>query len=266
VQTAIQRPDAPRLGGKVVVVTGASGGIGSATALRLAEMGARVGLNYLSGEASARQVLETIRERGGQATLLHADVGDEGQVHRMAEQVAQELGPVTLLVNNSGQGADHNQVQDMTLAEWDRVIRTNLSGAFLCTREFVPTMVKAGFGRIVNVSSICGLSGDCDPAYCATKAGILGLTRSCAARLAPTVQVNAVLPGFVGMKHHADRQERIRGVAPDGRVSDPREIAELIGVLLALESRFLTGACIPIDGGASIASLGMHMDWIRGPE
>jgi 3-oxoacyl-[acyl-carrier protein] reductase len=259
----MQRSDPARLSGKVALVTGASGAIGGATALRLAAMGARVGLNYFSGEASARRVLETIRERGGQAALLPADVGDEDQVHRMAEQVARELGTVTWLVNNSGQGSDHNQVQDLTLAEWDRVVRTNLTGAFLCTRAFVPGMMKAGSGRIVNVSSICGLSGDCDPAYCATKAGILGLTRSCAARLAPTIQVNAVLPGFVGMKHHAGHKERVVDVAPDGRISEPGEIAELIGVLLALETTFLTGACIPIDGGASIASLGMHMDWIR---
>jgi 3-oxoacyl-[acyl-carrier protein] reductase len=247
----------------VALVTGASGDIGGATALRLVELGARVGINYFSGGASARRLLDTIRDRGGRGALFHADVGDEAQVREMAQKIAKELGPVTLLVNNSGTGAEHNQVQDLTLTEWNRVVSTNLTGAFLCTRELVPGMLKKGHGRIVNVSSICGISGDCDPAYCATKAGILGLTRSCAARLAPTIQVNAVLPGFVGTRSHENRRTLIQGVAPDGRIADPKEIAEVIGMLMSLESNFLTGACIPIDGGASIASLGMHMNWIR---
>jgi 3-oxoacyl-[acyl-carrier protein] reductase len=261
--TAAARREPPALKGQVALVTGASGDIGGATALKLAELGASVGINYHTGEAAARRLLEVIRARRGRGALLGADVGDESQVRGMAQEVTQELGTVTLLVNNSGFSAKHNQVQDLTLEEWNRTVSTNLTGAFLCTREFVPGMLKKGRGRIVNVSSICGISGDCDPAYCATKAGILGLTRSCAARLAPTIQVNAVLPGFVGTKHHADRKALIAGGVPDGRISEPSEVAELIANLMTLETRFLTGACIPIDGGASIASLGMHMNWIR---
>ena len=251
------------LEGQVALVTGASGDIGGATALRLAELGAAVGINYRSNEAGARQILERIQRDGGSGVLLKADVGREAEVTEMARRLETEIGAPTLLVNNSGEGAEHNQVESIPLAEWDRVIATNLTGAFLCTKALVPGMRKAGRGRIVNVSSICGLSGDCDPAYCASKAGILGLTRSTAARLAPTIQVNAVLPGFVSLKYHSERKELVKSVAPDGRISDPAEIAELIGVLLTLKSSFLTGVCIPMDGGASIASLGMHMSWVK---
>lgn len=251
------------LEGRVALVTGASGDIGGATAVRLAELGARVGVNYHATETGARKVLDLIERAGGSGLLLQGDVGKESDVSEMVRRLESELGGPTLLVNNSGHGADHNQIENISLAEWDRVIATNLTGAFLCTRAVIPAMKRAGFGRIVNVSSICGLSGDCDPAYCAGKAGILGLTRSSAARLAPTIQVNAVLPGFVGMKYHAQRQELVKNVAPDGRISDASEIAELICSLLSLKSSFLTGACIPMDGGASMSSLGMHMGWVQ---
>jgi 3-oxoacyl-[acyl-carrier protein] reductase len=252
------------LAGKVAVVTGASGDIGGATARRLAELGASVGLNYWSNESGAARVLQAIEGRGGKAVLLRGDVRTERGVAEMVTRVRSALGPVTLLVNNAGFGAEHNQVEDLTLDEWNRVIATNLTAAFLCTKAFVPGMLQQGGGRIVNVSSICGLSGDCDPAYSASKAGLLGLTRSCAARLAPTIQVNAVLPGFVGTKYHEAHKDLVRGVAPDGRLAAPEEISEVIGFLLSTSSGFLTGACLPIDGGASVASLGMHMDWIRG--
>jgi len=250
------------LEGQVALVTGSSGDIGGATATRLAELGAAVGVNFHSSEASARQILERIQRGGGSGVLLKADVGSEAEVSEMTRRLESELGAPTLLVNNSGYGADHNQIENLSVEEWNRVIATNLTGAFLCTKALVPGMRKAGRGRIVNVSSICGLSGDCEPAYCASKAGILGLTRSTAARLAPVIQVNAVLPGFVSMKYHSERKELVKSVAPDGRISDPAEIAELICVLLTLRSTFLTGACIPMDGGASIASLGMHMSWV----
>lgn len=251
------------LEGRVALVTGASGDIGGATAVRLAELGARVGVNYHSSESGARRVQRTIEAVGGTGMLLRADVGSEAAVLDLARKIDSELGTVTLLVNNAGGGADHNQIEHLSLREWERVVTTNLTSAFLCTRAFVPGMKKAGTGRIVNISSICGLSGDCDPAYCASKAGILGLTRSTAARLAPTIQVNAVLPGFVGTKYHEARRALVKTVAPDGRLSDPSEIAELVVTLLTLKSTFLTGACIPMDGGASFASLGMHMNWVQ---
>ena len=251
------------LEGQVALVTGASGDIGGATAVRLAELGAVVGVNFHSNEAGARQVLERIQRGGGSGVLLQADVGSEAEVIQMTRRLESELGAPTLLVNNSGSSGEHNQIENLSIEEWNRVLATNLTGAFLCTKATVPAMKKVGRGRIVNVSSICGLSGDCEPAYSASKAGILGLTRSTAARLAPTIQVNAVLPGFVSMKYHSDRTGLVAGVAPDGRISDPAEIAELICALLALQSTFLTGACIPMDGGASIASLGMHMTWVQ---
>jgi 3-oxoacyl-[acyl-carrier protein] reductase len=252
------------LSGRVALVTGASGDIGGATALALAAQGATVGLNYFTSEEGARSVLGRIEHAGGRALLVHGDVGRSSDVRRMVEQLRAEAGPVTLLVNNSGGGAEHNQVQSMSDAEWDRTLATNLTGAFLCTRAVVPGMLELGRGRIVNVSSICGITGDCDPAYCASKAGLLGLTRSCAARLAPTIQVNAVLPGFVGTKYHAARREGVKAAVPDGHLADPTEIAELIVFLIGMKSSFVTGACIPIDGGATVASLGMHLGWIRG--
>ena len=211
----------PPLEGEVALVTGASGDIGGATARRLAELGARVGVHYHATEAGARRVLEAIESAGGTGMLLQADVGKEADVGRMAREIESRLGAVTLLVNNAGSGAEHNQVEEMTLEEWNSVVGSHLTGAFLCTRAFVPGMRKRGHGRIVNISSICGLSGDCSPGYCSAKAGLLGLTRSCAARLAPRIQVNAVLPGFVGLKHHRGAQKRVETVAPDGRIADP---------------------------------------------
>ena len=257
-----QRP----LEGEVALVTGASGDIGGATAVRLAELGARVGLNYYASEEGVRRVQGEIQRAGGTCVPLRGDVGSESDVEAIARRVGAELGTVTLLVNNAGGGAVHNQPEHISLVEWDRVIATNLTAAFLCTRAFVPGMRKAGRGRIVNISSLCGVTGDCDPAYCAAKAGILGLTRSTAARLAPTIQVNAILPGFVGTKYHSERKPLVKTVAPDGRLAEPSEVAELVGVLMALKSTFLTGACISMDGGASSASLGMHMNWVQDPE
>lgn len=259
------KPGLP-LEGAVALVTGASGEIGGATALRLAELDANIGINYHSTENGARKVLSGIEKLGRSGVLLRCNVSQESSVADMVQRLGSELGAPTVLVNNAGGGFEHNQVENITLEEWDKTLATNLTGTFLCTRAVIPGMRKVGSGRIVNVSSICGLSGDCSPAYCASKAGILGFTRSAAARLAPTIQVNAVLPGFVSLKHHEARAERVKTVAPDGRVSDPTEIAELIGAILSLRSTFLTGACITMDGGASFASLGMHMNWVQDPD
>lgn len=251
------------LRGQAGVVTGAGTGIGKAIAKRLAELGADVGVNYFMSEKGAKETEEEIRRTGSRAILLHCDVSKENEVKSMVEKAHRELGRLDFLVNNAS-GAFHaksdNSVEAAIIEDWNQIISVDLTGSFLCTHFFSPIMLAAKSGRIVNISSICGITGDCGPAYCSAKAGLLGLTRSSAVSLAPYIQVNAVLPGFVSSyPHDADRVSKI---TPGRKMGTPEDIAEIAVSLISTKSRFLTGSCIVADGGLTNGIVGLSMDWV----
>ena len=261
--TVSENKDQPLLG-RSGIVTGAGSGIGRAIARQLAELGADVGINYFMSEEGAKKTRSEVLELGKRASLLRADVSKEDQVGAMIEKFGQEFGRIDFLVNNAGGDGHANtdsSVESARLEDWNKIVGANLTGAFLCTHFVAPFMLKAKYGRIVNISSVCGMTGDCGPAYCSAKAGLLGLTRSSAVSLAPFVQVNAILPGFVSSQPHDENL--VSRITPGKRMGTPEEIAELVSYLISAKGKFLTGACIPVDGGLTNGIVGLTMDWIK---
>jgi 3-oxoacyl-[acyl-carrier protein] reductase len=251
------------LAGKAGIVTGAGTGIGSAIAKHLAELGADVGVNYFLSKEGADKISKEITELGSRSILLPCDVSKPDQVRIMVETFQKEFGQIDFLVNNAGAGGHaktDNSVEAAIIEDWNTTIGADLTGTFLCSHFASPIMLSAKSGRIVNISSICGLTGDCGPAYCAAKAGVLGLTRSCAVTLAPYVQVNAILPGFVSSLPHDEN--KVSKLTPGKKIGRPEEIAELTGQLIAMKGTFLTGSCIVMDGSVTNGSIGLSMDWI----
>src|SRR6184192_1320958 len=186
-----------KLKGRTALVTGGSRGIGRAVAWALAEEGADVPVNYVSSEAAANDVVEQIRKMGRRATLAQADVADFPDTFRMAQEILKEFGHLDILVNNAGINSDKTFVR-MDHASWRKVLGINLDGVFNCTKVFIDQMIKQGWGRVVNITSVIGQIGNFGQAnYAASKAGVAAMTKSLAKELAAKgVTVNAVAPGF----------------------------------------------------------------------
>ena len=250
------------LAGKSGIVTGAGHGIGRAIALRLALLGANVGINFWKSADAAEATAKDIEAEGVEALLLPGDLGEEKVVRQVVNDAASQFGSLDFLVNNAGGGggaSTDNPIDNADFADWNRLIASNLGSAFLTTRYTAPIMLRQKSGRIVNISSICGLTGDCGPAYCAAKAGLLGLTRHSAVALAPYIQVNAILPGFVDSQQHD--VEKVGRITPGRKMGHPEEVADLSAYLIASPQSFLTGACIVMDGGVTNGVIGRVMDW-----
>ena len=250
------------LAGRSGIVTGAGRGIGRAIALRLAALGANVGIAYWQSKGGAEETSELARTLGVDSLLLPGDLGSEEDVRRIIDSAQQRFGSLDFVVNNAGGagGADSDDPIDVArFADWNRLLASNLSSAFLTTRYAAPIMIRKKFGRIVNISSICGMTGDCGPAYCAAKAGLLGLTRHSAVALAPYVQVNAILPGFVDSQTHD--AAKVGVITPGKQMGHPEDIADLAGYLVSSPRGFLTGACIVMDGSVTNGIIGRAMSW-----
>ena len=248
---------APRLEGHVALVTGASRGIGRAVALRLADDGARIAVNYNSGEAPARELVEEISANGGEALAIQADVADEAQVKSMVAQVSKQWNRLDILVNNAGIRNDRLLMR-MNTREWDDTLNVNLRGAFFCTRAVLPLMVRQRRGRIINMSSVVGVAGNPGQAnYAASKAALVGLTKSVAKEVARrNITANALAPGYIltGMVEELseDLKAQVLSRVPMDRLGVPEDIAGVVAFLCTDEASYITGQVIRIDGGLAI--------------
>ena len=239
---------------KVALVTGASRGIGKAIALALAENGAAVAVNYSSSEASAVEVAELIRKNGGKAEIFKARVNVEAEVEEMFSSVEKSLGHVDILVNNAGITKD-NLLMRMKTEEWDSVIDVNLKGAFLCTRRAVKGMMKNRYGKIINISSVVGFAGNAGQFnYSATKAGVIGMTKSAALECASRgIRVNAIAPGFIETDMTSSLSDDVKAAymekIPLKSLGKPEDIANAVIYLASPLSDYMTGQTLHLNGG-----------------
>lgn len=246
-----------RLKGKVAIVTGASRGIGRATALAMASEGANVVVNYASSSGAAEEVVAEITGAGGQAIALQADVSKADLVDAMVKDVKDKLGSIDILVNNAGITRD-TLLMRMKPEDWQAVIDLNLSGVFFSTRAVTKIMLKQKSGRIVNVASVSGLMGNPGQAnYSAAKAGVIGFTKTVAKELASRgITVNAVAPGFIetDMTKDLKNTEEILKFIPLGRYGKSEEVAGTIVFLAAdAAAAYITGQVFNVDGGMVMA-------------
>ncbi|MCU1498926.1 MAG: 3-oxoacyl-[acyl-carrier-protein] reductase [Acidimicrobiales bacterium] len=244
---------------RIALVTGASRGIGAATAHGLAAAGHPVVVGYRSGPERAAGVVDRIHASGGRAMAVCLDVTDPGSVDEAFARIEGELGPVAILVNNAGVTADGLFLR-MTDDQWRTVLDTNLDGAFRVSRRATPKMVRNRWGRIVNISSVAGLLGSAGQAnYAAAKAGLVGLSRSLARELAGrAITVNVVAPGPVATDMLAAagdaRTDDLVDLVPLGRVGEPDEVAAAVTYLCSDAAAYVTGAVLPVDGGLAMGA------------
>ena len=233
-----------------MLVTGADRGIGAATARALAADGWSVALLYRSGKEAAERLAQEIAESGGRAVAIHADLADADACERACARAEEELGPIVGLVNNAGVRAD-NLVLSIDDADWDLVLETNLTAAFRLTRRAVRTMLRARFGRIVNVASVVGPRANAGQAnYAASKAGLIGMTKTVAAEVARKgVTVNAVAPGFIETDMTADIVDAVKEAVPARRAGTPEEVAACVAFLASDKAGYVTGTTLYVDGG-----------------
>jgi 3-oxoacyl-[acyl-carrier protein] reductase len=235
------------------LVTGASKGIGAAIALALAEDGWSVGVNYRSDREGAERTVKAIEDAGGRALAVEGDVADaNGVADELFGRLESDLGPVLALVNNAGITADGLAIQ-MGDEDWDRVIGTNLTAAFRMTRRAMRPMIKARYGRIVNIASVVGPRANAGQAnYAAAKAGLIGMTKTVAAEVARRgVTVNAVAPGFIATDMTEELPDAILDAVPAKRVGTPEEVAAAVRFLASDAAGYVTGSTLFVDGGMS---------------
>ncbi|PLR97316.1 3-oxoacyl-[acyl-carrier-protein] reductase [Bacillus sp. T33-2] len=243
-----------KLEGKVALVTGASRGIGKEIALELAREGANVVVNYAGSEARALEAVEEIKSMDREAIAVQSDVSNPESVASLVKETIDTFGKLDILVNNAGITKD-NLLMRMKESEWDDVINTNLKGVFLCTKAVTRQMMKQRSGRIINISSIVGVSGNPGQAnYVAAKAGVIGLTKTTAKELASRgITVNAVAPGFITTdmtdKLDADVKNEMLKQIPLARFGQPEDIARTVVFLASDDTSYITGQTIHVDGG-----------------
>ncbi|WP_102262164.1 3-oxoacyl-[acyl-carrier-protein] reductase [Mesobacillus jeotgali] len=243
-----------RLEGKVALVTGASRGIGREIALELAREGASVAVNYAGSESKALEVVDEIKAMGRDAFAIQADVSNSESVTDMTKETIERFGKVDILVNNAGITKD-NLLMRMKESEWDDVININLKGVFLCTKAVTRQMMKQRSGRIINISSIVGVSGNPGQAnYVAAKSGVIGLTKTTAKELSSRgITVNAVAPGFITTdmtdKLNEDVKTEMLKQIPLARLGEPKDIARTVIFLASEDSAYMTGQTLHVDGG-----------------
>lgn len=243
-----------RFVGKAAIVTGASRGIGREIALLLAKEGARVAVNYSGSKDKADEVVKQITDAGGEAFAIQADVSNTDSVKSLVDQTLEQFGSIDILVNNAGITKD-NLLMRMKEDEWDDVININLKGVFLCTKGVTRQMMRQRSGKIVNVASIVGVSGNPGQAnYVAAKSGVIGFTKTVAQELASrNINVNAVAPGFITTDMTDALNEEVKNqmlsMIPLGKLGNPEDVAKTVMFLLSDDAAYITGQTIHVDGG-----------------
>ena len=242
------------LTGKVALVTGASRGIGRAVALKLSDAGAKVAINFAGNVEKAEQVKAEIESRGGEAILVQGKVDNFEVVNDIVKKIVETWGTVDILVNNAGITRD-NLLLKMSESDFDEVITTNLKGVFNCTKAVTRIMMKQRSGKIVNMTSVVGLTGNVSQAnYAAAKAGVVGFTKSAAKELASRgVTVNAIAPGFIQTDMTDKLPDKIKEETlkqiPIGKFGTPEDVANLAAFLVSEQAAYITGQIINVDGG-----------------
>jgi len=245
------------LSGKVALVTGASSGIGRATAEMLAANGASVAINFHNNETGAEAARSQIISKGGKAITVQADVTRANEVAALVERTVSELGPIDILVNNAGSLIERLRILELTEERWDEVIDLNLKSAFLCCRAVAASMMERKTGSVINVSSIAGRNGGALGSihYSTAKGGLITFTKGLAKELAAFgVRVNAISPGVVDTKYHEqfsspEMMKAYAGMIPLGRIGTPVEVASVVCFLASDAASYLAGETIEINGG-----------------
>ena len=243
--------------GRVAIVTGGGRGIGRAVAVRLAEEGASVAISYRKDAAAAEEAAAAVQAAGVECEIFKGDVASPEDVQALFKGVGDAFGRVDILINNAGITRDNIMLR-MKEKEFDDVLRTNLGGTYLCTRAALRPMVRARWGRIVNVSSVVGIVGNAGQAnYAASKAGIIGFTKSVAREVARRgITANAIAPGYVETELTGslpeDVKDRIRNQVPLGRFGEAEEVAEVVAFLAGEGAGYVTGQTIAVDGGMTM--------------
>ncbi|MFQ3543365.1 3-oxoacyl-[acyl-carrier-protein] reductase [Halobacillus rhizosphaerae] len=239
---------------QAALVTGASRGIGRAIALELAAKGAKVAVNFAGSEGKAEEVVQEIKNLGGEAIKIQANVSNSDDVKRMIKTAVDEFGRLDILVNNAGITRD-NLLMRMKEEEFDEVIDINLKGVFLCTKAVTRQMMKQKYGRIINIASIVGVSGNPGQAnYVAAKAGVIGLTKSAAKELAArNIQVNAVAPGFISTDMTdaltEEQRKKMLEMIPLNRLGSAEDVSRVVRFLATEDAAYMTGQTLHVDGG-----------------
>ncbi|MCK4581062.1 MAG: 3-oxoacyl-[acyl-carrier-protein] reductase [Dehalococcoidia bacterium] len=246
------------LEGRVSLVTGASRGMGRAIALKLSSLGAKVAVNYVAIEpdnkTDAENVVETIAGLAGEAIAVEADIRDSGAAKAMLQQVVDKWGKIDILINNAGITRD-NLLLRMPDEAWDDVMGTNLRGAYLCTKFALRSMIRQGWGRIVNIASIAGVIGNAGQTnYAASKGGLIAFTKSIAREVGSrNITANAVAPGFIKTKMTEKLPDEVKNsilsMTSLRRFGEPEEVAEVVAFLASDRAGYITGQVIGIDGG-----------------
>jgi len=243
---------------RIALVTGAGRGIGRAIAIDLSAMGAHIAVNYRNSESAAIELCQEITRNGGKAAAFRADVGVNEQVSNMFIEIEKEMGASPLiLVNNAGMTKD-NLLMRMKDQEWNSVIQSNLNSVFYCTREAIRGMIKAKWGRIINIASVVGLIGSPGQSnYCASKAGIIGFTKSVAREYASKgITANAVAPGFIDTDMTNILKEELKisflSQIPIGRVGLALDVAKAVAFFASESSSYVTGQVLAVDGGMTM--------------
>ena len=245
------------LTGKVALITGASSGIGAATAVVFADLGAKVAIGYHQNQKGAEQVRDSILAAGGQVIAIQADVREPAGIRTLVEATTAQFGPIDILVNNAGSLVERMKILEVTAEKWDNIMNLNLKSAVLCSQAVAPTMVERKSGAIINIVSIAGRNGGGPGAgaYATAKAGLIAFTKSMAKEMAPLgVRVNAVSPGVIDTPFHEvfSTPEMIRGFVagiPMGRTGKSPECATVIAFLASEAASYVVGETIEVNGG-----------------